>query len=70
MKKQERQVQELIDKGLISESLIPCVVSIVLAPIKGEWRMYINLRAINKIIIRYSFLIPKFKDLMDCLRGA
>eukprot|EP00253_Pinus_taeda_P031505 PITA_31505 len=36
-----KQVQELLDKGLIQESLSPSAVSIVLAPKKGgEWRMY------------------------------
>ena len=35
-----RQVQDLIDKGLIRESLSPCVVPIVLSPKKGgEWHM-------------------------------
>ena len=36
----KNQVQKLLDKGLIKESLSPCVVSIVLSPKKdGEWRM-------------------------------
>ena len=49
-----RQVNELLQKGLIQESLIPCVVPIVLAPKKnGEWRMCTNSRAISKIMIKY-----------------
>jgi hypothetical protein len=36
----KRQVQDLMDKGLIRESLSPCTIPIVLNPKKDEgWRM-------------------------------
>eukprot|EP00253_Pinus_taeda_P005876 PITA_05876 len=65
------QVQELLDKGLIRESLSPCVVLTILAPKKGgEWRMGTDSWAINKISIRYRFRLPQMDDIMDCLSGA
>jgi hypothetical protein len=66
----KRQVQELMDKGLVQEILSPCVVPIVLSPKKdGGWRMCTDSRMINKITIRYRFPLPRMDDLMDCLSG-
>jgi hypothetical protein len=62
----KNQVQELLDKGLLKENLIPCIVPTVLSPKKdGGWRMCTDSRAINKITIRYRFPLPNMDDLMD-----
>jgi hypothetical protein len=67
----KRQVHDLMEKGLVRESLSPCDVPTVLSPKKyGGWRMCTDSRAINKITIRYRFPFPRMDDLMDCLNGA
>ncbi|GLJ40994.1 hypothetical protein SUGI_0848680 [Cryptomeria japonica] len=65
-----RQVQDLLENGLIRESLSPCGVPSILAPKKnGEWRMCTDSRAINKITMKNQFPLPRMDDIMDCLSG-
>jgi hypothetical protein len=67
----KEQVQDLLDKGLIKESLSPCAVPTVLSPKKdGGWRLCIYSRAINKITIMYRFPLNGMGDFMDCLSGS
>lgn len=60
----------MMSKGLVCESISLCVVLVLIVPKKNDsWCLCIDSGLVNKITIKYRFLIPQLDDLLDQLYG-
>jgi hypothetical protein len=67
----KKKVQGLLDQGVIRPNSSPCVSLIVMVPKKyGTWRMCVYYRALNKIMVKNQYPLPRIDDLLDQLKNV
>ncbi|MCO5589327.1 hypothetical protein L7F22_043293 [Adiantum nelumboides] len=66
-----RQVNELVEKGMVRPSSSPFCSPVLLVHKKdGTYRICIDYRALNRITIKNRFPVPRIEDLFDKLQGS
>ena len=69
--KLKKQVDELLRRGFIQESLSLCVAFALLMSKKDRsWCRCVDSRSINKITVKYHFFIPRLDNILDMMSGA
>lgn len=67
----ERQVENLLEKGMIQESTSPWASGVVLVTKKdGSQRLCVDYRQLNKATVQDAFPLPNISDSLDCLSGS
>lgn len=70
-KELHRQVDELLDGGLIEESESPWSSPVLLVPKKnGKQRMCIDYRKVNDVTRKYAYPLPLINEILDKLKDA
>jgi hypothetical protein len=71
LKEQMKQVESLLQKGLIRESTSPWGAPVLFVAKKtGEWRMCIDYRALNALTVKNAYPLPRIQECIDKLGMA
>ncbi|GKF50132.1 putative reverse transcriptase domain-containing protein, partial [Tanacetum coccineum] len=71
MKELSEQLQKLSDKGFIRPSSSPWGALVLFVKKKDEsFRMCIDYRELNKLIVKNRYPLPRIDDLFDQLQGS
>ena len=71
LEEQTRQIDELLRRGLIRESISPWGAPVLFVLKKtGEWRMCIDYRMLNSKTIKNAYPLPRIQDCIDRLGKA
>lgn len=67
----DKEVQKLLDTGVIKESMSPFNSPVLMVPKKetGKWRFCLDCRYINDLTADQYFPIPLVDECMDCMTG-
>jgi len=67
----KKQLQELLDKGLIQPSVSPWGAPVLFVKKKdGSLRLCIDYRELNQVTVKNKYPLPRIDDLFDQLAGA
>jgi hypothetical protein len=67
----KKQIDELSEKGYIRPSTSPWAASVLFVEKKdGTRRMCIDYRALNEVMIKNKYPLPRIEDMFDQLRGT
>jgi transposase InsO family protein len=68
---QERQVKELLEKGIIQPSSSPWGFPVLFVSKPGDkWRMCIDYRALNAVTLRDGYPLPRIQECIDEIGSA
>lgn len=71
LQEQQKQIDMLLQHGLIRESSSPWGSPVLFVPKPGnKWRMCVDFRALNQVTKKNGYPLPRVQDCLDAFAGA